>query len=303
MSSRTVTYDTTSLEFLAFNGNNHEDVTLFIRDVKRIAMTHNRQRDADWLMDYVETCLGGNAMRWFVKLDKDAMKSWDTLRDALLQRFGSPPPQYIPAATPIKSEMAMRVKGVESAPMMSAVPVQDTGVVTARGRIRVHREGYRTREDIYCGLECVNLNERSGFSLCETNAMSALIFEFISGGARRSRLRVLNGTHDRVPVPVYLCLVQGRPDSTYYSLDFCVENPETRRMECAWPPYRTHPVAKNVWSYVGGQLSISCTSQSGETFGLRTARHGAAGGLYLFDEDDQEWGLHFEAVSLYFEPI
>lgn len=76
------------LEQLVFGGTHSEDVTDFLRAVKRVAVIQGRQRDDEWMIDYVESCLKGQAMRWFDALP--TVESWSQIRRALLVRFDSP---------------------------------------------------------------------------------------------------------------------------------------------------------------------------------------------------------------------
>ncbi|KAG8988012.1 hypothetical protein FRB94_001178 [Tulasnella sp. JGI-2019a] len=41
---------------LAFEGRENEDVTVFLRELKRVANAQGRQRDNDWLVDTFEMC-------------------------------------------------------------------------------------------------------------------------------------------------------------------------------------------------------------------------------------------------------
>ncbi|KAG8864224.1 hypothetical protein FRB96_006045 [Tulasnella sp. 330] len=96
-------------KLLNFCGNDNEDVTIFLRDVKRLAHTQGRQDDDKWLVDYVELCLAGEALRWFSELDDEVVRLWKSLRRAFLQRFKPPTaPLEPPAAVPptVKSRPA-----------------------------------------------------------------------------------------------------------------------------------------------------------------------------------------------------
>lgn len=91
-----------SLEFLTFEGRDDEDVTLFLRNVNRVAFSQGRQRDDNWTCDYLQTCLAGRALRFFAGLDESVQISWKSLRQAFLDQFdqssivfppSQPPPQ------------------------------------------------------------------------------------------------------------------------------------------------------------------------------------------------------------------
>lgn len=79
---------TSTVEQISFNGTEAEDVTEFLRDVKRIALKEGPPRDQEWMFDYAESCLGGSALRWFSSLEEGRIVSWNGLRAALLERFG-----------------------------------------------------------------------------------------------------------------------------------------------------------------------------------------------------------------------
>ncbi|KAG9034129.1 GTP-binding protein [Tulasnella sp. JGI-2019a] len=103
VSANKATLSSTATELLNFTGNETEDVTVFLRDVKRIAHAQGRQDDDKWLIDYVELCLAGSALRWFSELNDDVTGSWKSLRRAFLQRFEPPTAPDPAAATPPSS--------------------------------------------------------------------------------------------------------------------------------------------------------------------------------------------------------
>lgn len=121
------TPESPSLPNLSFNGTDDEDVTEFVRDVKRIAMSRGRQRDQEWMFDYAESCLGGAAIRWFAQLDVESLASWDALRRALLDRFGLLADQCVPQPPPAAALIRADVPGVETAQssnVTSDIPLQ-----------------------------------------------------------------------------------------------------------------------------------------------------------------------------------
>ncbi|KAG8992322.1 GTP-binding protein [Tulasnella sp. JGI-2019a] len=77
-----------ALEALEFRGEATEDVTAFLGAVRRVAMMNNRQSDNEWLITYLESCLRGDAMRWFDEMDVGAtITNWSSLRRLFLNRF------------------------------------------------------------------------------------------------------------------------------------------------------------------------------------------------------------------------
>jgi len=80
---------TTPLESLEFAGTPSEDVTHFLGAIKRVAVVQRRQREDEWMIDYVESCLRGQALRWFDSLPPATIESWNLVRRAFLMRFDS----------------------------------------------------------------------------------------------------------------------------------------------------------------------------------------------------------------------
>ncbi|KAG9014321.1 GTP-binding protein [Tulasnella sp. JGI-2019a] len=76
------------LQHPVFGGAQGEDVTAFLAGVKRVAVVQGRHEDDAWLAGYTESCLRGEAMRWFDGSDQAAMMQWSKLRAGFLKRFG-----------------------------------------------------------------------------------------------------------------------------------------------------------------------------------------------------------------------
>ncbi|KAG8852810.1 GTP-binding protein [Tulasnella sp. 330] len=84
-------------ELVSFDGKEGEEVTDFLRNVKRVALAEGQLRNDQWLIDYTETCLAGPALKWFLGLEnEDILGSWKGLQRALLRRFDSA--QMVPSA-------------------------------------------------------------------------------------------------------------------------------------------------------------------------------------------------------------
>jgi len=138
----------TPLEPLLFGGSPNEDVTDFLRAVKRVAVIQRRQRDDEWMIDYVESCLKGQAMRWFDALPPATVESWSQVRRAFLARFdepltGAPTPaaatpagiarplaQAVPNA-PLPSEISLRGVDYKTVAKVSVFPT----IIPAEGLI------------------------------------------------------------------------------------------------------------------------------------------------------------------------
>ncbi|KAG8879751.1 hypothetical protein FRB97_001447, partial [Tulasnella sp. 331] len=91
---------TLHLENITFQGKEMEDATQFLQNVKRVAFAQGRQRDQEWLVDYVETCLAGDALEWYTELDEETRFNFDHLRIAMIKRFRVTTPANIQPAPP-----------------------------------------------------------------------------------------------------------------------------------------------------------------------------------------------------------
>ncbi|KAG8998118.1 hypothetical protein FRB94_007207 [Tulasnella sp. JGI-2019a] len=119
------------MQSLSFSGRKDEDVTLFLRNVTRIAFREGNGRDNDWHADYVGTCLSGVALDWYVELDEKVQRNWKDLRMALLKQFptrGPAPDPPAAAAAPPPSHRASR----SAAPMSPhSIPVSNTNPIAS----------------------------------------------------------------------------------------------------------------------------------------------------------------------------
>lgn len=52
------------------------------------AYDEGKQRDDEWIADFVGTCLRQDALRWWAGLDGTTRRSWDLLQNALFFRYG-----------------------------------------------------------------------------------------------------------------------------------------------------------------------------------------------------------------------
>ncbi|KAG8874213.1 hypothetical protein FRB97_006075 [Tulasnella sp. 331] len=110
------------LEPLTFGGAPNEDVTAFLGAVKRIVVVQGRRRDDEWIVDFVESCLRGDAMRWFDGLESSAPLEWSQLRRLFLAKFNNYNISPINAPAPAPSPAArLPVHSAPTAPLPSAV--------------------------------------------------------------------------------------------------------------------------------------------------------------------------------------
>ncbi|KAG8993119.1 hypothetical protein FRB94_011048 [Tulasnella sp. JGI-2019a] len=120
------------LERMSFSGA--EDITVFMQDLQRVAFSQGRQRDDDWRVDYLTTCLTGSALLWYMRLEEDTRYSWMNLSRALLLRFSpiDAQPPSPPAASPPSRRLSLIVPQPPSAPVTTPLHGQFPPVAARR---------------------------------------------------------------------------------------------------------------------------------------------------------------------------
>lgn len=73
-----------------FCGGSGEEAEQFIRAVRDKAIDEGKQKDNEWIATYAESCLAGEALRWYTYLDSDTRANWKKLQQALLLRYPRP---------------------------------------------------------------------------------------------------------------------------------------------------------------------------------------------------------------------
>lgn len=123
MSESDINLAASHLEHITFEGKPTEDVTTFLQSVKRVAIAQGRQRDDEWQVDYVESCLAGDALRWFSELEEGTLGSWRTVRNAFLRQFSTPVnrPANAPAAAATPAAPRAAVTQISKYPLPSEV--------------------------------------------------------------------------------------------------------------------------------------------------------------------------------------
>lgn len=75
-------------EQLNFFGKDSSECENFIANVMKHAYDEGKQRDDEWIADFVGTCLRQDALRWWAGLDETTRRSWTLLQKALFLRYG-----------------------------------------------------------------------------------------------------------------------------------------------------------------------------------------------------------------------
>ncbi|KIO27387.1 hypothetical protein M407DRAFT_191060 [Tulasnella calospora MUT 4182] len=70
-----------------FRGGSGEEAETFIRAVLDKAIDEGKRKDNEWIVMYAESCLAGEALRWYAHLDSDTQENWKKLQQALLVQY------------------------------------------------------------------------------------------------------------------------------------------------------------------------------------------------------------------------
>lgn len=87
-------------EDLVFNGNSGAEAERFVVCVQRNARSEGKTRDQQWILDLVDSCMDGNALRWYLKRDPSIRNSWDALQLAILDKWSESGDSSSRAASP-----------------------------------------------------------------------------------------------------------------------------------------------------------------------------------------------------------
>lgn len=72
---------------IVFKGLDGTECEAFIRAVRKAAFSQGKQRDAQWMADFAETCFEGEALRWHQTLSDEVQTDWKLLQPALLAKY------------------------------------------------------------------------------------------------------------------------------------------------------------------------------------------------------------------------
>ncbi|KIO24617.1 hypothetical protein M407DRAFT_25957 [Tulasnella calospora MUT 4182] len=106
-----------------FYGGSGEEAENFICAVRDKAINEKKRTDNEWIVMYAESCLAGEALRWYTYLDLDTKNSWEKLQQALLTQYSRGGP-----ADPALNLVPTPASAASVGPAPSAI---------RRGRIRI----------------------------------------------------------------------------------------------------------------------------------------------------------------------
>ncbi|KAG8897179.1 hypothetical protein FRB99_008383, partial [Tulasnella sp. 403] len=73
-----------------FRGNNGVECDEFVQAVRQRAIAEGKEFDNEWMAKFASTCIAGEALRWYTRLDKTTKHDWDLLQTALFNQYPTP---------------------------------------------------------------------------------------------------------------------------------------------------------------------------------------------------------------------
>ncbi|KAG8929602.1 hypothetical protein FRC01_004062, partial [Tulasnella sp. 417] len=70
-----------------FYGSSGKEAEKFVQLVYRRARDARKQNDNEWIVDFVQMCLAGDALRWYAGLESEVQDDWKQLRQAILTQW------------------------------------------------------------------------------------------------------------------------------------------------------------------------------------------------------------------------
>lgn len=70
-----------------FYGKSGEEAEEFVHTVRQRARDAGKQKDNDWIINFVSNCFVGDALRWHVSLDQSIQDDWKMLQVAILVQW------------------------------------------------------------------------------------------------------------------------------------------------------------------------------------------------------------------------
>ncbi|KAG8943840.1 hypothetical protein FRC04_002463 [Tulasnella sp. 424] len=158
-----------------FHGKSGEEAEKFVQMVYRRARDARRQGDSRWIVEFVQTCLAAEALRWYATLEPDVQDNWRLLQQAILNRWPGDG----------NTQLAITGSSIFPTPAAAAPPI--VPAPRQKGRIRIAREGDRMTYYLSNTLSLY------GFSTLVTNRAQALVVELEPTPAGLWKLCIADG--------------------------------------------------------------------------------------------------------------
>ncbi|KAG9020817.1 hypothetical protein FS837_007873, partial [Tulasnella sp. UAMH 9824] len=130
----------------SFQGGSGEEAEKFVQMVYQRARDAGKQGDSRWIMEFVPTCLSGEALRWFASLDRATRTEWDSFQQAAFARYSREDGQNSRRSTSRQAKLLTRLSvttELKGSSLLSILPTPAAAAPVAqlrngrqRGRIR-----------------------------------------------------------------------------------------------------------------------------------------------------------------------
>ncbi|KAG8906558.1 hypothetical protein FRB99_006672 [Tulasnella sp. 403] len=160
---------------LFFSGIDGVQCEEFIQIVRRRALTAGKQRDNDWIIDFVTPCFIGDALRFHAALDDEVKDNWSLLQRALLQKYPAPEERVVDYSS--------------FASLDSTIPTPASA--PRQGLIRVHIEGSESAYYVSCAR---STGPWAGCYMTTTTTTEALRVELVRSGVDLSKFKIVGHT-------------------------------------------------------------------------------------------------------------
>ncbi|KAG8906555.1 hypothetical protein FRB99_006669 [Tulasnella sp. 403] len=156
---------------LRFSGISGVQCEEFIHIVRQRALAAGKQRDNDWIIDFVTPCFIGDALRFHATLDDDVQDNWRLLQRALLQKYPAPEERVV--------DYRRFSPANPTIPSPASAPRQ--------GLIRVHIEG----SQLLYYVSRARSSNWTGCYMTTTSTTEALRVELVQSGVDLSKLKIV----------------------------------------------------------------------------------------------------------------
>ncbi|KAG8906559.1 hypothetical protein FRB99_006673 [Tulasnella sp. 403] len=277
--------DSDPLQFSGIDGVQCEE---FIKIVRQRALAAGKQRDNDWIIDFVTPCFIGDALRFHATLDEEVRNNWWLLQCALLQKYPAP------------EERVVNYRSF--APPNPTIP--SPASAPRQGLIRVHIKG--TQSIYYVSRARIN-ESWVGCHIPTTSTTEALRVELVQSGVDLSKLKIMGHTDqfNWLGITWKLSKPTFGPTSEHHSYVVGVQENDLSSSA----PHTRGPIRALIWN-IGPSPDYTLTptwkDDTGRSWKLDVAVDKGRRAVLLpanIKGFHAKWQNHWDTAALSFEPI
>ncbi|KAG8906556.1 hypothetical protein FRB99_006670 [Tulasnella sp. 403] len=288
MSESPFLYYSLKEDTLRFSGIGGVQCEEFIHIVRQRALAAGKQRDNDWIIDFVTSCFIGDALRFHTTLDEEVRNNWWLLQCALLQRYPAPEERIVDYRN--------------FAPPNPTIP--SPAPSPRQGLIRVHIEG---SQSVYY-VSRARSSTWIGCHMVTTTKTEALRVELVQSGIDLSKLKIVG--HTDVFDWLGIIWFQTDPSFSTTSCQFSwLVGVQDSNLSCSAGANPKGPIRAAIWNVgpsPGYALSPTWKGDVDKSWKLDVAVHKTGRGVLPvanFKSFLSKEGDHWDAATLTFEPL